>query len=217
MTQYSIFQENLRKLKHPAYIGIDNEGIPVKLNNDGSMNIQIVIPGIDIENQVSCACSCYASVKTVDAWESAIVAGAVHEASRVFTGIANNASAEMLIRCVTGFNMLAHININADCEIIYSIIENPIVSNTGTRITTYNLNRSSANNANALIYYTPTTTGGMTIVNGMDGNGKDVSAGTAIGARILKAGNDYIIRATNHSGNPNRDMSIRLEFMEKAA
>ena len=211
------FQTNLRKLKHPATIGIDNEGKPIILNSDGSVKIEIVIPGVDINTQVTCMCSCYTGVRIVNVWESSIIAGIVYEVSRVFTGVGNGASAEMIIRCPAASNILAHININADCEIAYSIVESPAVSVAGTQLIAYNLNRSSENLATALIYHTPTTTGGTSISSGVDGSGKNVNAGTALGARVFKAGTDYLIRATNRSGNNDRDMSINVEFTERAA
>lgn len=146
--------------------------------------------------------------------------GEMYEASILLSeagAIADNANADMLIQLTTPAHTIIGAACGGDAEVF--VYENPTFSAAGTALTAYNKNRISSNTSSAVVTHTPTITvvGTKLFERFMPGGKAAVAQGISDGSygheRILKGGNDYLIRVTNRAGTA-QAISINLEFYE---
>lgn len=105
-------------------------------------------------------------------------------------------------------------------DALFYLYENPTVSNNGTLLPTYNINRASDNQASLSAAHTPTVSGvgteiiGHSIPGGTGGNasGAMLRSGTEF---VMAPGRTYLFRLTNVSGQA-KDASIVIEFYEES-
>ena len=107
----------------------------------------------------------------------------------------------------------------SEAKIDYYIYENPTLTNDGTAISTFDMNRVTANAANVLVYHTPTITNvGTMIDNGMIGtSGFLFDSGGSVSQMedwILKGNESYLIGANNNDAGA-KDFVIQLVWYEE--
>ena len=107
----------------------------------------------------------------------------------------------------------------SEAKIDYYIYENPTLTNDGTAISTFDMNRVTANTANVLVYHTPTITNvGTMIDNGMIGtSGFLFDSGGSVSQMedwILKGNESYLIGANNNDAGA-KDFVIQLVWYEE--
>ena len=129
--------------------------------------------------------------------------GDSHVCSYLVTSIADTASAEVLLR--TGEKYVHCINqALAGGKSYYYVIESPTVSAVGTKIPVFNRFRANDQDSKSKAYYTPSYTGGTTIVSHLI-PGSTVAAKTGAGSDnrdewVFKPNTDYVFKITNASG-----------------
>lgn len=168
------------------------------------------------------------TVPVVDADLSAlnVISGPHHEihegemymASKFFSDLADNASAEL--RVTAGVSKALHITISIATEgnaEVY-IYEGTTYNVNGTAVTVYNKNRVSTNTTDAAVKHTPTINVlGANIFQAFlpGGTKKEAVGGVRTNGQewIFKKGIDYLIRVTNRGG-ADKDVSIETEYYE---
>lgn len=147
----------------------------------------------------------------------------VHEGNmyiihRMVDTLADDASINILLR-----NLEEEIHtvwfVAAGGDAQFFVYENPTISNNGTTVPVYNVNRGSANTSFVLATHTPTVGGvgtqllGKFLPGGTGGNagGGSLRQGTEL---ILGAGRTYLFRLTNISGQAKVGCVI-IEFYEE--
>jgi hypothetical protein len=140
-------------------------------------------------------------------------------ATHYFSAVANDASAELLIRANSGMHCLYEIAAGGDVEV--NIFEEPTATADGPVVTHSNRNRYSTNASNSVITHSPTISvdgvnlggGGKLIPGGSGGNAGGGSDGGFGRELTCRSGRAYLVRSTNRSGQA-RDMSISLDWYQ---
>jgi len=108
----------------------------------------------------------------------------------------------------------------SEAKIDYYVYENPTLTNDGTAISVFDMNRSTANTSNVLAYHTPTISNvGTMIDNGMIGtSGFLADSGGSVSQMadwIFKADESYLVGANNNDAAA-KDIVIQLVWAEEA-
>lgn len=138
-----------------------------------------------------------------------IHAGKAFSISHRFSGVAAGATVSLLLKPIT---KAMHINFSGACTVDFGldIYENPTITANGTPLDIVNLNRYSSNVSGAEAYHSPTIVANGTklrspfIPGGSGGNAGGAEGGAPVKENsefIFKAGNSYLIVATNLDGN----------------
>lgn len=138
--------------------------------------------------------------------------GLSFQGSHKFTGVANGASVNILLKVPAGVQ--PHLNAfqvtggRGDLDI--AVYEGATVSADGTGGTLLNMNRNSTNVSQSSFYYTPTITDDGTLIKQVwvpptvTGTGQSAN-GLGVGfvgrELVLKEDTNYIFRVTNNSGD----------------
>jgi len=107
----------------------------------------------------------------------------------------------------------------SEAKIDYYVYENPTLTNDGTALTEFDLNRTTANASNVDVFHTPTVTNvGTMIDNGMIGtSGFLFDSGGSVSPMedwIFKASESYLIGANNNDAGA-KDIVIQLVWHEQ--
>jgi hypothetical protein len=107
----------------------------------------------------------------------------------------------------------------AEAKIDYYIYENPTLTDDGTALTEYDMNRTTANASNIDVFHTPTITNvGTMIDNGMIGtSGFLFDSGGSVSPMedwLFKASESYLIGANNNDAAA-KDIVIQLVWWEE--
>lgn len=107
----------------------------------------------------------------------------------------------------------------SEAKIDYYIYENPTLTNDGTALTEFDLNRTTSNASNVDVFHTPTITNvGTMIDNGMIGtSGFLFDSGGSVSPMedwIFKASESYLIGANNNDAAA-KDIVIQLVWHEQ--
>jgi len=107
----------------------------------------------------------------------------------------------------------------SEAKIDYYIYENPTLTNDGTALTEFDMNRETANASNVDVFHTPTITAvGTMIDNGMIGtSGFLFDSGGSVSPMedwIFKPSESYLIGANNNDGGA-KDIVIQLVWWEE--
>jgi len=146
--------------------------------------------------------------------------GVMYEAGFLWsevTAIADDASAEFLLQLTDGAHAIFNIAAGGDAEVHF--FENPTFSAAGDLVTVFNKNRFSSNTSSAVATANPTITDAGTALpkSFLPGGSGPHSGGGSDGnynhERVLKGGNDYLVRVTNRAG-ATKAISIGVEFYE---
>ena len=108
----------------------------------------------------------------------------------------------------------------SEAKIDYYVYENPTLTNDGTALTEFDINRVTANASNVDVFHTPTITGAGTMIdNGMIGTTGFLSdtGGSVSPMRdwVFKASESYLIGANNNDAAA-KDIVIQLSWYEEA-
>lgn len=159
------------------------------------------------------------SVRIVNIEHSVINNGAAFQVGDIFEGIANDGVAEGLFQVTNEMHVVLQVVSVGDCYL--RIFENPTFSAAGTPMTIFNKNRTSTKPSGNTVTHTPTLTDDGTeltptfIPGGSGGTATSAQTVGFAGEAILKAGNDYLFRIINKSGQA-RTIGAKLEWYEPA-
>ena len=135
----------------------------------------------------------------------------------IFYAIPDDGVAEGLFQVANQMHMNLSVISQGDCEV--RIFENPIWSNVGVAMDIFNKNRESNKVSGATVTHTPVLTDDGTeltptfIVGGTGGNAAGGEGENFAGETVLKAGNNYLFRIINKSGQA-RTIGARLVWYE---
>jgi hypothetical protein len=146
-----------------------------------------------------------ASLVTMPIVHQRIHLGQVFTFSHVFSSVADDANADILIKVPAGIECHAICDVVGGGNFEILIYEGTTVSGDGTAVTVHNRNRSSAAMPDTDTFYTPTISAtGTLLYSGFNPGGTKSSA---VGGDfrfdneiIFKASTNYLIRMTNRAG-----------------
>jgi len=158
------------------------------------------------------------SIGTITSAHIKVHQGNFYNISKLFENVADDSNAEILLK--VGSNKKLHfttiVTVGGTSHVY--LYESPTVSDNGTQLAIYNMNRSSSNTSDATAYYSPTVASAGTELSSVLAEGG--TGPKAIGSQarndgewILEKSTDYLIRVTNKSGAVN-DISIEIAFYE---
>ena len=155
--------------------------------------------------------------------------GAYYNVSHYFSGVANNASAMLLIKLSANYENHSVIQIGTGGDARLDLYENPNIAANGTSLSITNHNRtlalaSPAKVTSSTAFHTPTIGGspqdyGTALIPGfvLPGGTKDKGGGAIAEASgeqwVWAASNNYLVKVTNQSGSA-QDISIDVAFYE---
>ena len=159
------------------------------------------------------------SSRIINIEHSVINNGASFQVGDIFYAIPDDGVAEGLFQIANEMHVVLEVVSVGDCEL--RIFENPEFSNAGTAMTIFNKNRTSIKTSGNTVTHTPTLTDDGTeltptfIAGGSGGTATSAQTLGFAGELILKAGNDYLFRIINKSGQA-RTIGAKLEWYEPA-
>lgn len=162
----------------------------------------------------------FPAVRTVTDAHSNINSGKAFMVGDIFTGIANDGSAEGLFQATNEMHGFLQAASQGDFEI--RIFEEPTFSAAGTAMTVLNKNRNSSIASGTTVTHTPTLTDDGTpfppafVAGGSGGNAAGAQSTAFLGEIIFKANTNYLFRLINKSGQA-ATMMGRLEWYEPDA
>ncbi|KKK71598.1 hypothetical protein LCGC14_2912300 [marine sediment metagenome] len=144
--------------------------------------------------------------------------GDMYSASHLFIDVASTADAEILVK--VGSNKFLHFifSVSAGAEAYVYFFENPTITDDGTTVNIYNMNRRSSNTSDITVYQNPTigAVGTQLSTDLLPGAVKKMDVGGNIRQDtewVLKENNNYLIRATNNGAGA-ESVAIQLEWYE---
>lgn len=158
------------------------------------------------------------AVVTVDNAHHEVHAGNMYIVHKITEDLANDGSLDIVLKPTTIHAHAVWFHA-AGGNAIFRLYENPALSDDGTVLPVYNVNRESGNISTVAVYHTPTVSGvgteivGHIIPGGTGGNasGAMLRSNTEM---VLAKGRTYLFRLTNVSGQA-KDVSIVIEFYEE--
>jgi hypothetical protein len=156
--------------------------------------------------------------------------GDYYNCSHYYSAVADNGTAELLIKLSANYENHAVIQIGTGGDGRLDLYENPTLSDNGTSINVINHNRSKAlasptRASSSTAFHTPTHNSpqayGTPLIPGfvLPGGTKDKGGGAIAEASgeqwVWAASNDYLVKVTNQSGSA-QDISIDVAFYEVA-
>ena len=158
------------------------------------------------------------SVTMIDVPHNRTHVGDMYSVSHLFTSVAVAASVDILIKVGSNKDLHFIFSVGAGAEAYVYFYENPTITDNGTAIPIYNMNRDSSNTSDATAYYTPTVgaVGTQLCVDLIPGATKQKDAGGNIRHDtewILDENKNYMIRVTNN-GSGAEPVAIQCEWYE---
>jgi len=159
-------------------------------------------------------------IQIVDSGHAHINNGFGFVVGDIFYAVADEGVAEGLFQVTNQMHINLSVVSQGDCEI--RVFENPTFSAAGTAMTIFNKNRESNKVSGATVTHTPTLTDDGTeltptfVAGGTGGNATGGQGENFAGESILKAGNNYLFRIINKSGQA-RTIGARLVWYEPEA
>lgn len=148
--------------------------------------------------------SLYSANVTIDGTHHLTHKGVVFDTSVYNAALANNASADILIRTTNAIHIVAEATVSGDTEVLF--YEAATFSAAGASAPCLNKNRISTKTTTALFTTGPTITGtgtmlGHYFIPGGSKNGATGASASEMHEFILAPNQTYLIRATNISGS----------------
>ena len=145
--------------------------------------------------------------------------GNAYDTCRQFLTLANGGSADifMAVGTIKQPHMTIELGVGGDGT--FELFEGTTVSDSGTSITSFNMNRSSPNITDSKLFHTPVVTASGTVLCTMflPGGTKQQATGGQGGQRdewMLHTGSTYMFRIINRAGG-NKNYSFKLQYYEE--
>ena len=195
---------NLLEVAKPCWV-IDADGnILGTLTHPVRIEGTVSLAATEDSSQILTTDDIGSALVTIDFPHHEVHEGSFFTTSYYFGSVANNATFIMLLLTGAKYDHIVWgIACGGDCEV--EIVAEPVVTNVGTSIAVYNMNRGSLNAPLTAAWHTPTIAGGVTLEHFLipGGSGPQSPGGIArAGAEwIIKPNTYYAVRGTNRSGN----------------
>ena len=144
--------------------------------------------------------------------------GDMYSASHLFIDVASTANADILVKVGSNKDLHFIFSISAGAEAYVYLYEDPTITDDGTAVNIYNMNRGSSNTSDANVYFTPTigAVGTQLCVGSLPAAFKKNDMGGTIRQDTewnLEEDTNYLIRVINNGAGA-EPIAIQLEWYE---
>lgn len=157
----------------------------------------------------------------IDSVHNEVHEGEMFHTNHIFSSVANGGNADTMLHTLDGeYHTMFSVSVGGAVDVF--LYEDVVVTDSGTAVTSYNMNRTSTKESDLVVTHTPTVSStGTTLVSKFIPGGS--SQQTRIGGDtrtatewLLKPNTNYMIRINNVSGTTIR-ASISIEFYKHQA